>query len=59
MNQDIRDRIKAAGLTHRQVAFQMGIFEHSLQRLLRRKLSEEQKGVIYKAIDELTKDGKA
>lgn len=56
MNEDIRQKIKAAGLYQCQVARKMGIFEHALQRMLRRELSEENRNAIYKAIDELVKE---
>ena len=55
MNDDIRAKIKAAGLLQCQVARKMGIFEHALQRLLRKELTEEKRNAIYKAINELTK----
>ena len=55
MNDDIRAMIKAAGLLQCQVARKMGIFEHALQRMLRKELTEEKRNAIYKAIAELTK----
>ena len=59
MNEDIRQTIKAAGLCQCQVARKMGMFEHAFHRLLRKELSEENRTAIYKAIGELTKEGKA
>lgn len=58
MNEDIKQTIKEAGLYQCQVARKMGIFEHDLQRMLRKQLSEENRNAIYKAIAELTKEGK-
>ena len=37
MNEDVRQRIKEAGLLQCQVARKMGIFEHDLYRMLSRK----------------------
>lgn len=59
MNDDIRAMIKAAGLFQCQVARKMGIFEHDLQRMLRKELKEEQRNAVYKAIGELTKEEQA
>ena len=56
MNEDIKQTIKAAGLCQCQVARKMGIFEHDLQRMLRKELKEENRNAIYKAIEELTKE---
>ena len=56
MNEDIRQTIKAAGLYQCQVARKMGIFEHALQRMLRKELSEENRNAIYKAIEELKEE---
>lgn len=56
MNDDIKRAIKAAGLYQCQVARQLGIFEHALQRMLRRELSEENRNAIYKAIEELKEE---
>ena len=58
MNEDIKQTIKAAGLYQCQVARKMGIYEHDLQRMLRKELNEEQKTAVYKAIAELTKEEK-
>lgn len=58
MNQDIKEKIKAAGLTQRQVARQMGIFEHALQRMLMKNLSGEKRNEIMMAIDVLSEGGK-
>ena len=59
MNEDIRQAIRAAGLYQCQVARKMGIYEHALQRMLRKELSAEQRNEINKAIGELTKEVKA
>lgn len=59
MNEDIKQTIKAAGLYQCQVARKMGIYEHALQRMLRKELSEENRNAIYKAIAELTKEEQA
>ena len=56
MNEDIRQTIKAAGLCQCQVARKMGIFEHALQRMLRKELSVENRNAIYKAIEELKEE---
>ena len=56
MNEDVRQTIKAAGLCQCQVARKMGIYEHALQRMLRRELSEENRNAIYKAIEELKEE---
>ena len=56
MNEDIKQTIKAAGLYQCQVARQLGIFEHALQRMLRRELSEENRNAIYKAIENLKEE---
>ena len=56
MNEDIRQTIKAAGLCQCQVARKMGIYEHALQRMLRKELSEENRNAIYKAIEELKEE---
>ena len=56
MNEDIRQTIKAAGLYQCQVARKMGIFEHALQRMLRKELSEENRNAIYKAIEDLKEE---
>lgn len=56
MNEDIRQTIKAAGLCQCQVARKMGIFEHALQRMLRKELSAENRNAIYKAIEDLKEE---
>lgn len=56
MNEDIRKTIKAAGLCQCQVARKMGIFEHALQRMLRKDLSAENRNAIYKAIKDLKEE---
>lgn len=58
MNEDIKQTIKAAGLYQCQVARKMGIYEHALQRMLRKELKEEQRNAVYKAIAELKKEEK-
>lgn len=58
MNEDIKQTIKAAGLCQCQIARKMGIFEHALQRMLRKDLSVENRNAIHKAIAELTKEEK-
>lgn len=56
MNEDIKQTIKAAGLYQCQVARKMGIFEHALQRMLRKDLSAENRNAIYKAIEDLKEE---
>ena len=56
MNDDIRAMIKAAGLFQCQVARKMGIYEHALQRMLRKDLSAENRNAIYKAIEDLKEE---
>lgn len=56
MNEDIRQTIKAAGLCQCQIARKMGIFEHALQRMLRKELSAENRNAIYKAIEDLKEE---
>lgn len=53
MNEDIKQEIKSAGLYQCQVARKLGMYEHAFHRLLRKKLSVEQRNAIYKAIAEL------
>ena len=55
MNQEIRDRIKAAGLKQWQVAKKLGVAESTFIRWLRDELPSDQKEAIFKAIDELQK----
>ena len=59
MNDDIRQKIKEAGLYQCQVARKLGIYEHDLYRMLsKRPLSEERRVEILNAITELTGGGK-
>ena len=53
MNQEIRDQIKAAGLKQWEVARKLGVAELTFIRWLRDELSEEQRTVIFKAIEDL------
>ena len=54
MNQDIRMRIKSAGLKQWQVAQQCGVHEYTFIRWLRYELSDERRNTILKAIDALS-----
>ena len=56
INNNIRAMIKAAGLYQCQVARKMGIFEHALQRMLRKELTKEKRAEIMNAINTLTKE---
>ena len=59
MNEDVRQRIKEAGLLQCQVARKMGIFEHDLYRMLSRKpLSEEKRKEVLDAVEALIAGGK-
>ena len=49
----LRETIKKSGLTHWQVALQMGISESTLTRMLRKELTYEQKAIVLQAIHEL------
>lgn len=51
MNQDIKEKIKAAGLHQYEVADLMGIGETTLVRWLRHKLPEDKKEKILNAIE--------
>lgn len=51
MNQDIKDKIKAAGLHQYEVADLIGIGETTLVRWLRHKLPEDKKEMILNAIE--------
>ena len=52
-NEDVRQEIKKAGLLLCQVSRQMGIFEHTLYRMLTKELSEERKQEIRDAVEAL------
>lgn len=56
MNEDVKQMIKAAGLYQCQVARKMGIFEHDLQRMLKKELSKDKRTEIMDAINALTKE---
>ena len=59
MNDDIRQKIKAAGLLQCQVARKLGMYEHDLYRMLsKRPLSNERRQEIINAIETLTGGGK-
>ncbi len=51
MNEDIKEKIKAAGLHQYQVAELCGIGETTLVRWLRKELSAERKAIILSAIE--------
>ena len=55
MNQDIREKIKAAGLKQWQVAKKMGVAESTFIRWLRDELSADQREAIIRAITDLQK----
>jgi hypothetical protein len=54
INDDIRMKIRAAGLYQWQVAMACGISEFTLVRWLRGSLTEEQRKAIYTAIEAFT-----
>ena len=56
MNQEIRQRIKMAGLKQWQVAKSCGISEWTLIRWLRDELTEEQYKAIISAIEVLSEE---
>ncbi len=51
MNNDIKKKIKAAGLHQYQVADLCGISETTLVRWLRYELNDEKKNMIFTAIE--------
>ena len=53
MNQEIRQRIKAAGLKQWQVAKKCGVTEYTFIRWLRDELTPERKESICQAIEAL------
>ena len=57
-NQKIRDRAKAAGVRHWEIAEYMGISEPTIMRWLRVPLSPEREKAILEAIKALTKEGR-
>ena len=57
MNQEIKDRIKAAGVRQWQVAKECGVSEWTFVRWLRDELTEERRNAIFKAIDSLSREG--
>lgn len=57
MNQEIRDRINAAGLKQWQVAKACGVSEWTLVRWLRDELSDERRKAIFSAIEALSREG--
>lgn len=57
MNQEIRKRIKAAGLKQWQVARQCGVTEYTFIRWLRDELTEDRRNAIFKAIEALSREG--
>lgn len=54
-----KEQLLAAGKGIRQwqIAEKLGIAEETLSRWMRRELSEEKKGIITAAIEELSKNG--
>lgn len=57
MNQEIRQKIRAAGLKQWQVAKQCGVTEYTFIRWLRDELTEDRKKAIYRAIETLSREG--
>ena len=55
-NLDIRTKLKESNIKHWELADKLVISEMSLVRKLRYELSEAEKKIIFKAIDELVKD---
>ena len=55
-NQDIRKKIRDAGLRNWQIADEMGIHDCTFCRWLRHEMNDEQKEHIRSAIEKLTKD---
>ncbi|ESU33243.1 hypothetical protein G3A_07195 [Bacillus sp. 17376] len=53
-NQDLREKIKHSNFFAYEVAAKLGCHENTLFRLLRKKLTEEQKQTILDAINHLT-----
>jgi len=51
MNQDIKAKIKEAGLKQWQVAYKCGVVESTFIRWLRFPLSEDRRAFILSAID--------
>ena len=56
-NQSIRDRAKATGVKHWEIALHLGISEPTLCRWLRIPLSAEREKMIINAINHLAKGG--
>ncbi len=55
MNQEVKDRIKAAGVKQWQVAKACGVSEWTLVRWLRDELTEERRNAIFSAIEALSR----
>lgn len=55
-NQDIREAIKGSGICSWEVAEKLNIHENSLYRLLRKKLSDNERTHITNALKELKKE---
>lgn len=55
-NLDIRTKLKETNIKQWELADQLVISEMSLVRKLRYELSEEEKKIVFKAIDELVKE---
>ena len=56
-NQNVRKKLKEAGIRHWQIAMHIGISEPTLCRWLRVPLSAEREKMILTAIDNLAKGG--
>ena len=54
-NTDIREVASQSGVKHWQIAEHLGIAEDKFSKMLRKELSQEQKGKILEAIEELKK----
>lgn len=55
-NNDIREKIKFAGVRYWQVAGELGVSDGNFSRMLRRELPDDKKTQILEAIDRLTKE---
>ncbi len=53
-NQDIREEVKRAGLKLWQVSAEIGMHDSNFSRVLRQELLDEQKQIIFQAINKLS-----
>ena len=58
MNEELRNRIKAAGLRQWQIATAIGVSEWTFTRWMRVELSEERKRIVLDAIAQLSRKEK-